>query len=154
MTIGRKLKEYLADSRVAYDLVEHPRSEGSTHTARAAHVPGDCLAKSVVLNDGDGYVLAVLPSTQKVDVGALEQTLGRRLGLASEDEIGRLFDDCMTGAIPPTGIAYDVETVVDESLERKPEVWFEGGDHRTLIHLNQSGFQRLMTEARHAQFCC
>lgn len=154
MTIGRKLKDYLADAHVAYDLVEHPRSEGSSQTARAAHVPGDCLAKGVVLNYGDGYVVAVLPSTQKIDFGALEQTLGRTLDLASEDEIAGLFDDCMTGAIPATGIAYDIETVVDESLERKPEVWFEGGDHRTLVHLDQNAFRRLMTEARHAQFCC
>lgn len=153
MTIGRKLKDYLSDAHVAYDLVEHPRSEGSSETARAAHVPGDCLAKSVVLNYGDGYVVAVLPSTQKVDFGALEQTLGRSLDLASEDEIANLFDDCMTGAIPATGLAYDLETVVDESLEQKPEIWFEGGDHRTLVHLDQSAFRRLMTEARHAQFC-
>lgn len=154
MTIGRKLKDYLADVHVTYDLVEHPRSEGSSETARAAHVPGDSLAKGVVLQHRDGYVLAVLPSTGKVDLAALEQALGRSLDFASEDEIAGLFDDCMTGAIPPTGTAYDIETVVDESLETKPDIWFEGGDHRTLVHVDQGAFQRLMVEARHARFCC
>ncbi len=154
MTIGRKLKEYLSDARVEYDLVEHARSEGSSHTAHAAHIPGDCLAKSVLLRDGDAYLLAVLPSTQLVDVDALGKVLGRSLDLASESDVERLFDDCMTGAIPPTGAAYDLQTVVDESLDGKPEIWFEGGDHRTLVHVDQSGFKRLMADARQAHFAC
>lgn len=154
MTIGRKLKDYLSDARVAYDLVEHPRSEGSSQTARAAHVPGDCLAKSVVLHRDGGYVVAVLPSTQMVDFNALENILGQPLDLADETEIADLFDDCMTGAIPAAAAAYDIETVVDESLDDKPEIWFEGGDHRTLVHVDKTAFRRLMTEAKHAQFCC
>lgn len=154
MTIGRKLKDYLSDAHVAYELIEHPRSESSSQTAKAAHVPGDRLAKGVLLNHGDGYVLAVLPSTHKVDLDALEQTLGRTLAMASETEIANLFDDCMTGAIPPTGAAYALETIVDESLDDQPEIWFEAGDHRTLVHVDQGAFQRLMAEARHAQFAC
>lgn len=154
MSIGRKLREYLSDAHVAYDLIEHPRSEGSSQTAHAAHVPGDCLAKSVVLHHRNGYVVAVLPSTQMVDFNALEQAVGRPLDLASEAETADLFDDCMTGAIPATGTAYDLETIVDDSLADKPEIWFEAGDHRTLVHVDQAAFQRLMTEAQHAQFCC
>ncbi len=150
MTIGRKLKEYLADARVDYDLVEHPRTECSSRTAQAAHIPGDRLAKGVVLQHDDGYVLAVVPSTHRVEVGSLERTFGCNLDFATEPEIADLFSDCRLGAIPPTGAAYDVTTVVDDSLTGQPEVWFEGGDHRTLVHVSGDGFRRLMAEARHA----
>jgi len=153
MTIGRTLRDFLADSRVDYNLVEHPWSEGSRETAEAALIPGDRLAKGVVLKHGDGYVLAVLPSSRRVDLRTLRQTLGRDLDLASEEQTEWLFRDCMAGAIPPTGLAYDIETVVDESLDRQPEVWFEAGDHRTLVHVDHEGFSRLMMEARYAQFC-
>lgn len=152
MTIGRKLKEYLSDARVEYDLVEHPRTESSSRTAQVAHVPGDNLAKSVVLHHEDGYVLAVVPSTHRVELGSLERTFGCNLNLASEPEIAGLFDDCRIGAIPPAGAAYDLETVVDEQLAAQPEVWFEGGDHRTLVRVSGDGFRRLMAEARQAQF--
>ncbi len=152
MSIGRKLKEYLSDARVDYDLVEHPRTECSSRTAQAAHVPGDCLAKSVVLQHDDGYVLAVVPSTHRVEVGSLERTIGCNLNLATEPEIADLFDDCRLGAIPPTGAAYDIATVVDDSLTERPEIWFEGGDHRTLVRVSGDGFRRLMAEARHVHF--
>ncbi len=33
-----------------------------------------------------------------------------------------------------------------------PEIWFEGGDHRTLVRVSGDGFRKLMAEARHAQF--
>jgi len=152
MSIGRKLKEYLSDARVDYDLVEHPRTECSSRTAQVAHVPGDCLAKGVVLHYDDGYVLAVVPSTHRVELGSLERTFGCNLDLASEPEIADLFDDCRLGAIPPTGAAYDITTVVDDSLTERPEIWFEGGDHRTLVRVSGDGFRRLMAEARHAHF--
>lgn len=152
MSIGRKLKEYLADARVDYDLVEHPRTECSTRTAKAAHIPGERLAKGVVLAYDDGYLLAVVPSTRRVRLDSLERTLGCNLDLASELETADLFDDCRLGAIPATGAAYDVETVVDDSLNSASEVWFEGGDHRTLVRVDGDGFRKLMAEAQHAQF--
>lgn len=152
MSIGRKLKEYMSDARVDYDLVEHPRTESSSRTAQVAHVPGDRLAKSVVLHHDDGYVLAVVPSTHRVEVGSLERTVGCNLNLASEPEIAGLFDDCRLGAIPPAGAAYEIETLVDDSLTGLPEIWFEGGDHRTLVRVSGDGFRRLMAEARQAHF--
>ncbi len=152
MAIGRKLKEYLADARVEYDLVDHPRTEGSSQTAHAAHIPGDRLAKGVVLHHGDEYVVAVLPSTNLVDFSVLQETLGGSIELASESEIDDLFQDCMRGAIPAAATAYDLKTVVDEALDDQPEIWFEGGDHRTLVHVAQKDFRRLMMDAQHAQF--
>jgi len=152
MSIGRKLKEYLADARVEYDLVEHPRTECSSRTARVAHIPGDRLAKSVVLQHDDGYVLAVVPSTHRVEVGSLERTVGCNLNLASEPEIADLFDDCRLGAIPAAGAAYEIDTLVDDCLTGQPEVWFEGGDHRTLVHVSGEAFRKLMAEARLAHF--
>jgi len=152
MSFGRKFKEYLLDSRVDFDLVEHRRTGSSSQTAQAAHIPGDCLAKAVVLQHDDGYVLAVLPSTHRVELGTLERTLGCKLNIATEAEVGKVFGDCVLGAVPPGGPAYDLETLVDEELDKLPEVYFESGDHRTLIHVTGDGFRQLMAEAQHAQF--
>jgi Ala-tRNA(Pro) deacylase len=121
-------------------------------TAEAAHVPGDRLAKTVVIHLEDGYVLAVVPSNHRVDLGDLQELLGRRLGLAAETEVGRLFGDCDLGAVPPVGAAYGLPAVVDRSLSGLDRVWFEGGDHRTLISVTGADFDRLMREARHGSF--
>ena len=152
MSFGRKFKEYLLDSRVDFDLVEHPRTGSSSQTAQAAHIPGSCLAKAVVLQHDDGFVLAVVPSTHRVELGTLERTLGCKLNIATETDVGKIFGDCVLGAVPPTGPAYDLETLVDEELDRQPEIYFESGDHRTLVHVTGEGFRHLMADAQHAQF--
>jgi len=152
MSFGRKFKEYLLDSRVDFDVIEHRRTESSSETAQAAHIPGDRLAKAVVLQHDDGYVLAVVPSTHRVELGTLERTLGCRLNIATETDIEEIFRDCALGAVPPTGPAYDLKTMVDEELDKLPEVYFESGDHRTLVHVTGDGFRQLMAEAQHAQF--
>lgn len=152
MSFGRKFKEYLLDSSVDFDLIEHRRTGSSSQTAQAAHIPGDSLAKAVVLQHDDGYVLAVVPSTHRVELGTLERTLGCKLSIATEAEVGKVFGDCALGAVPPAGPAYDLQTLVDEELDKQSDVYFESGDHRTLVHVTSDGFRRLMSEAQHAQF--
>ena len=73
---------------VAYETVDHPRTATASETAQAAHIPGSRLAKTVVIHLESGPVLAVVPSSHRVDLGELQSLLDRRLGLASETEIG------------------------------------------------------------------
>jgi Ala-tRNA(Pro) deacylase len=87
-----------------------------------------------------------------VDLSELQNLLDRRLGLASETEIGELFDDCELGAAPPVGSANSVPTVLDRSLSGLDRVWFEGGDHRSLIGVTGADFDRLMRDARQGGF--
>ncbi|HDL85873.1 MAG TPA: YbaK/EbsC family protein, partial [Candidatus Acetothermia bacterium] len=74
------------------------------------------------------------------------------VALATEEEISALFPDCDTGAIPPVGAAYGLKTVVDESLEGHEDVYFEGGDHRSLVHLSGAEFHQLMGKIPHERF--
>jgi Ala-tRNA(Pro) deacylase len=152
MTIATRLRRYLDSQGVDYDTVPHPRTSTSAGSARAAHVPGDRLAKPVALHHEDGYVLAVVPSTHRVELGTLRDVLGGRPGLATEAEIARLFDDCEIGAVPPIGAAYGLPVLLDESLDSIADVYFEGGDHSTLVHVGRDAFRRLTKEARRERF--
>jgi Ala-tRNA(Pro) deacylase len=152
MTIATKLKQHLAVAGVPYTTIAHPRTATTMETAEAAHVPGDDVAKTVVIHHEEGYVLAVVPSSHRVDLTQLQELLDRRLGLASEREIEKLFDDCDSGAIPPIGSAYGLPTVLDASLKGRAAIWFEGGDHRTLVNVSGPDFDRLMRDARKESF--
>ena len=103
MAIAHRVEDYMMQYGVQYDVVTHPHSRNSMETAELAHVPGDRLAKSVVLEDEDGFLMAVLPSTRHVRLGRLSRELNRCFRLATEEEIGALFEDCECGAIPPLG---------------------------------------------------
>ncbi|HEX5007340.1 MAG TPA: YbaK/EbsC family protein, partial [Hyphomonadaceae bacterium] len=82
----------------------------------------------------------------------LKRWLGRDVQLADELEFQPLFADCTLGAVPPIGDAFGLETVLDDSLLTDDDVYFEGGDHRTLIHVAASDWRRLMKDAAHSAF--
>jgi Ala-tRNA(Pro) deacylase len=144
MTIAASVQQYLGYEGVRYDVITHERTPDSNHCAQAAHIPGDQLAKCVMLKDGEGYLMVVLPATHKVDLGAVRRQLNRKLGLATDGELADLFQDCEPGALPPLGQAYGIETIVDESLIGSPDIYFEAGDRVTLVHVTGKDFLLLM----------
>ena len=152
MSVATRLRNYLDREGVRYDVVAHPRTSAASRSAQAAHVPGQQLAKSVVVHHELGYVICVLPSTHRIELGTLQSVLNKRLGLATETEVASLFDDCDIGAVPPIGAAYGVPVVVDESLGEAKELYFEGGDHATLVHVGGEAFRTLTRDAQRARF--
>ena len=153
MSIATTLREYLENEGIEYDVLAHPLTQTASETAHAAHIPGDLLVKSVVLEDERGYVMAVIPSTRRVEIGKLSKHLNRKLGLATENELSRLFDDCETGAIPPIGQAYGMDVVIDnDCISDRSDVYFEGGDHTELIHVSGRDFETLMSAVKHCRF--
>ncbi len=152
MTTALTLQQHLSRNGIRYDVLPHPPTMSSLRTAEASHVPANALAKTVVLKGDRGYVLAVLPASQKLEWKVLKKLLNRNLGLATEDEIAWLFPDCTPGAVPPIGEAYGIETIVDDSIAEQSDIYFEGGDHATLVHMTGPAFCRLMVQARHARF--
>jgi Ala-tRNA(Pro) deacylase len=152
MPVAHRVSAYLAEQDADFDIVDHPHSSTSMESAQLAHVPGDCIAKSVVLGDERGYLLAVLPASCHVDLGELHRQTNRNLGLATEYELTALFDDCEPGAVPPFGNVYDIDTIVDESLVEQSDVYFEAGDHERLIHVSAETFENLLGDAQHSEF--
>ena len=143
MTIAASVRRYLAHEGVEYDTITHSRTRDSSHSAQAAHVPGDRVAKCVILGDDNGYLMAIIPSSHRLDLTAVRHELNRDLGLASERELLELFKDCEPGAIP-LGCAYGIDMVLDQSLGDMPDAYFEGGDHESLIHVSGRDFLKLM----------
>ena len=152
MAIASTVSTYLAEHDVPYDVLTHPHTASSGESAQASHVPGSRLAKSVVLEDEQGYLMVVLPASRHVDLGELHRQLNRDLGLATESELGTLFSDCEIGALPAIGPAYGMETLVDESIAEQPDIYFEAGDHTTLVRVSAPHFRELMGEAEQAHF--
>lgn len=153
MAIAMTLRQYFADNGIDYQTVPHPRTISASETAEAAHVPGARVAKAVLLKEGkDSYVLAVLPASHHIRLDRLRARLNERLDLATEEEIEALFDDCDVGAVPPVGKAYGLDVIMDESLDTDEDVYFEGGDHATLVRVDAAAFDKLMGNARQERF--
>jgi Ala-tRNA(Pro) deacylase len=152
MAIAIALQQYLADHGVKYDLVPHAPTLSSMRTAEACHVPGDCLAKAVVVKEDGGYLLAVIPASHRLHLADLAGLLSRELELATEREFEEVFRDCARGAVPPVGAAYGLRMVVDDRIAKQPDIYFEGGDHATLVHVTGPEFARLTGGQPHGLF--
>ena len=151
MNISTTVQNYLEQQGIEYDIVPHRRADSSMNAASAAHISAAMIAKPVILEDDQGYLMAVVPAHHHVKIHEINTMLGRKMGLATEDELQSLFADCETGAIPPLGQAYGMETIVDECLGECPEVYLEAGDHEDFIHLQSSSYQKLMSKVQHAK---
>ncbi len=152
MSIALTLQTYLDRKGAEYDLVEHWPTRSSMSTARACHVAARCLAKGVVLRRRDGYLLAILPASRHVQLRKLKAALGEELTLATDHELDQLIPDCTHGAVPPIGECYGLDIIIEDSVCEQPEVYFESGDHATLVHMSQAQFARLTREALHGNF--
>lgn len=148
MGIAITLKEYLTDHGSPYQVIEHIRTNSALETSEVAHVPGDRLAKSVLLGDEDRYLLAVIPATHRLDLEKLSELVRHRLQLITESEMAGAFADCEIGAMPALGEAYGIDTWVDPTLLEQPEVYFEGGDHQALIKMSGEDFRNLLKDSQ------
>lgn len=154
MAIAERLSKYLKEHEVSYRLVKHPHSGSSMETAEQAHVRGDALAKGVVVEDAEHYLVVVVPSDYLIDIDKLRRMLNPDVEMATEEELWKMFPDCERGAVPPIGFAYGLQTVWDPntSLGSVEEVYFEAGDHDHLVRLSGKAFHELMSPAARGKF--
>lgn len=152
MTIATTVKRCLEKNAIEYSLLSHPHTGSSHETADAAHVSEDHIAKGVMVRDEKGYAMVVIPGNHWLEMDHLKKELNRDFQLASEDEISRLFTDCETGAIPPLGPAYGIETFLDQALMSLANIYFESGNHAELVHTRGKDFNSLLKGVRHGFF--
>jgi len=154
MSIAKQLQAYLKQHQVRFRTIEHPHTGSSMESAEKAHVPGDALAKGVLVKDRDGYLMVVVPSDYHIDLASLEKLLQQRVKMATEEELAGLFPDCEPGAVPPIGQVYGIKTIWDpaSSLGRQEKVFFEAGDHLHLLKVSGEQFHELMATAERGVF--
>jgi Ala-tRNA(Pro) deacylase len=134
---------FLADNRVPFETLYHAPAYTAQRRARYLHVPGRQLVKSVLLRAPAGYLVAVLSADARVDLAALEQTLGGPVRLASAEEIPEVFRDCEWGALSPFGSLYGLATVLDDALDPAVMIVFEGHSHAEAIRMRCRDFECL-----------
>jgi len=152
MALAETVKNFLEKESLDYVLVAHPHTGSSHETADASHVREDHIAKAVIVKDSYGYAMVVVPASNYIEMKHLRKELDRELELVAEDELAKLFADCETGAIPPLGPTYEIETFLDEALTTLANVYFEAGDHQHLVHTSGEDFKHLLSGVRHGHF--
>ncbi len=119
------VRDFLRSRGVWFETLLYRPASSSTKRAESVHVPGRRVAKTVLVKAGDRFVLAVLPSTSRIDLTRLGEAVGApaaAVRLATADELLELFPDCEPGVVPPFGRLYGIKTVVDAALAESAEI--------------------------------
>src|SRR4029453_18363711 len=126
----------LDESGVDYELLPHPRTEHADAGARALGLAPQEVTKTLVLSTPGGYVRAVLPASERIDLSKVREQIegGKRIHLASEEDLQRDYPGFAPGAGPPLGGGGD-RVLVDAKLARQETVVLDAGSHEQSIRI-------------------
>jgi Ala-tRNA(Pro) deacylase len=136
---------FLEEAGVDFDVLEHARTERAADEAAALGIRPEEVAKTLVLVAPSGNMRAVLAASERVDlhkVAAVLEVGGKKVHLASEDDLARDYPDFELGAVPPFGGRED-QVIVDERLAGRDAVVVEAGSHQRSVRLKAADLVRL-----------
>ena len=136
---------FLDEANVDFDVLDHAHTERAADEAAALGVALEEVAKTLVLVAPTGNVRAVLAASERIDVRKVAAALGvggKKVHLASEDDLARDYSDFELGAVPPFG-GPDDDVLVDEELAARDSVVLEAGTHERSVRLKAADLLRL-----------
>jgi Ala-tRNA(Pro) deacylase len=143
---------FLDQQGISYEVVEHDEGFTAAAEARAAGVEPHNAAKTVILRDDQGYELAVIPASERLDLRKVRDALDREMRLATEQEIGADFGQFELGALPPLGPMVPAPELVDARVLEHDRVLCNAGDHRHSVLLDPKDLVRA-ADAQVADIC-
>ena len=145
MPVRPAIRDLLEQVQVPYTALAHQSAFTAQEEAAVAHISGRDWAKTVVCFADEEPILAVLPAPLIVNFEKLRTLIGvRRVRLASEEEMTRLYPDCEVGAVPPLGPLYKQRVFVDRRLAQESEIVFSAGTHTDAIRMLYGAFATIV----------
>jgi Ala-tRNA(Pro) deacylase len=135
-----RLENWLKQNGVPFTSLRH---EPVFTSEQAAAVRGTSLAsgaKALIVKAGEKFVLLVLPADRKLDSRKAREALKvKALRFASKDEVLTLTG-LQSGAIPPFGSLFQLETYCDPALGENASINFNAGDHAISIQMTYNDY--------------
>ncbi len=140
------LTRVLDEAGVAYELLPHAHTESAVAEAEALGLATDDVAKTLVVTTPEGYLRAVIPASERVDLNKLRAFRGgarKKVHLASEEDIARDYPEFALGAVPPVGGSRRDPVVVDTRVAERESVVVEAGSHEQSLRIATADLVRI-----------
>jgi Ala-tRNA(Pro) deacylase len=154
MTTFSLADELAGDHVVDYELIAHRHTERASDEANATGTPAEEVGKTVILVGDHGFVRAVIPASERLDLHKLKPLpgCGHGLRLATEEELSGAYPMFELGAVPPFGGPSGDAAVVDHRLALRDTITVDAGTHDRSIRLATEDLIRV-AEAQIADIC-
>jgi Ala-tRNA(Pro) deacylase len=140
------LTRVLDQAAVRYELLRHAHTESATAEAEALGLAAADVAKTLAVKTPHGYLRAVLPASQRLDLRKLREFLGARkheIHLATEEDLRRDFPEFELGAVPPVGGSRPDLVIVDKRLAGRESLVLEAGSHEESVRIAAEDLVRI-----------
>lgn len=138
-----RVSEFLAEHHVAFETMVHAPAFSAQRLAKFLQIPGREVVKSVLLASPQGFFLAVLPATCRVNLEEVSRAFKTDVRIATEAELSSLFRDCEHGALTPFGRLYGMTTLLDDEIDSSTAIVFESQRHFLAIRMLCRDFERI-----------
>jgi Ala-tRNA(Pro) deacylase len=143
MTCRKRLEKVFRDENVKFSVTKHVEAYSAQRVAGLLHIPGEQLAKVVMVKADGELAMMVLAAPLRLDLVKVKKALkADAVRLAREEEFASLFPDCEVGAMPPFGSLYGVPLYVDRTLSTQLQIAFPAGSHREVMQVAYADFER------------
>lgn len=142
MSLPATIKHHLDASGVKYAVVSREALNGEARTLPTR------MAKSVVLQDRDGLMIAVIAAGAALDLDALQKQAGQKIDLVPPRDYVVLFKDWGPAAFSPFAKNYGLRVIVDSLLAAQPNMYFETGVNDMFVSVQRDAFVELHPKAR------
>lgn len=153
MTTAEATRE-LDERQLTYTLIPHTHTERATEEAAALGAKFEEVGKTIVLTAAQGYVRAVLPASERLDLHKVREHLGggNETRLATEAELVGAYPTFELGAVPPFGGPPGDMVIVDRRIADLESVIVEAGTHEQSMRVKTADLLTL-TDATVADIC-
>jgi len=146
MPENKRIITFLKKNSIPFTLTHHPKAYTAQRVAAAVHIPGDVLVKSIIIKIDGKMALAVLPANDRIVFKEFAHQLhAKKVELATEEEFRKLFPDCETGAMPPFGNLYDMDTYIASDLTTNEDIAYNACNHMDVIKQKFEDYNRLVS---------
>ena len=146
MPENKRILTYLKENGVPFTLSHHPKAYTAQRVAASAHIPGNILIKTVAVKIDGKMALAVLPANDRIEFKEFARQLhSKKVTLAAEEEFRKFFPDCETGAMPPYGNLYNMDTYIASDLAKNEEIAYNACNHMDIITQRFEDYNRLVS---------
>jgi len=153
MTAAGLMRE-LARQQLSYEVIPHHRTHTAGEEATAVGVAPAEVAKTLVLATDDGFVRAVVPASEKLDLTKARSLVGggKHTKFATEAELAGSYPMFELGAVPPFGGPPGDRVIVDRRLMEHGRVVLDAGSHSESIRMRTSDLV-VAAQAQIADLC-
>lgn len=152
MAIPASVKKCLEEQSVNYDLAAAGLTLDEVQPTSEVVIHPSQKAKLIILQDSIGLMQVLIPADSLLDLSHLCELLGRNLQAINDDELSKLLKPLSCQNLPGVPQLTGLDTVVEQSLLEKDQLYVDSGNDDVLIKLDKVQLRQITGKAKICTF--